>query len=109
MKRDPERIAALNDRLRTTLVGGQVVITQGVAALGMCAVAEIILKVRTFDNFGIDNNPHGERDFGAFDHLSARIFWKIDYYDTTLKFGSEDPTDPAKTTRVLTILLASEW
>jgi hypothetical protein len=27
-----------------------------------------------------DNDPHGEHDFGAFEHEGQRIFWKIDYY-----------------------------
>ena len=62
-----------------------------------------------FDAFTEDNDPHGEHDFGAFDHAGHRIFWKIDYYDQSLEFGSENPADPAKTTRVLTIMLADEY
>jgi hypothetical protein len=27
----------------------------------------------------------------------ARVFWKIDYYDTTMTKGREDPTDPTQT------------
>jgi hypothetical protein len=69
---------------------------------------ELMAKVRTHD-FSGDDDPHGERDFGAFEHQGKRLFWKIDYYDPTLSFGSEDPTDLAKTHRVLTILLASEY
>lgn len=51
---------------------------------------------------------YGERDFGAFDHAGERIFWKIDYYDRTLRHGSEDPSDPTQTVRLLTIMFASE-
>ena len=62
-----------------------------------------------FDSFTEDNDPHGERDFGAFEHEGQRIFWKIDYYDRALTYGSENPADPQQTVRVLTIMLASEY
>jgi hypothetical protein len=65
--------------------------------------------VRRFSEFGPDNDPHGEHDFGVFEHDGHRFFFKIDYYDPDLRFGSEDPTDPEKTTRVLTIMLAEEY
>jgi hypothetical protein len=59
--------------------------------------------------FTNDNDPYGEHDFGAFDVDGARLFWKIDYYDRSLSGGSPDPTDPAVTCRVLTIMLAWEY
>ena len=65
--------------------------------------------MRSFEDFDEDNDPHGEHDFGAFDHDDQTIFWKIDCYDRELKWGSPDPADPEKTTRVLTILLSEEY
>jgi Protein of unknown function (DUF3768) len=104
-----ERIAELNDLLRKTFTGGRIVITAGIAALPETDRAAILEKVQTFDAFCPDNNPHGQRDFGSFSHNGQRVFWKIDYYDPFLTFGSEDPADPAKTARVLTIMLALEY
>jgi Protein of unknown function (DUF3768) len=66
-------------------------------------------KVETFQAFTPDNDPHGERDFGAIEHNGNRVFWKIDYYDPSLTRHSDDPADPSKTVRVLTIMLASEY
>lgn len=102
-------IAELNDRFRKTFMGGQVFVTQGVQALGEAAVARIVAQVRAFDRFDEDNDPHGEHDFGVLEDAGEKLFWKIDYYDKTLTYGSPDAADPSKTTRVLTILLASEY
>ena len=38
-----------------------------------------------------------------------RLMWKIDYYDKDIRNGSEDPADPAVTTRILTLMLSSEY
>ena len=42
-------------------------------------------------------------------HREVYIVWKIDDYDTGLQAASPDPSDPSVTTRVLTIMLASEY
>jgi len=104
------RIRELNDAFRRTLGGGgKRLMTAGVAALPFADQAAIIGKVMSFDAFTDANDPHGEHDFGSFDHKGERVFWKIDYYDAACKYGSEDPADPAQTTRVLTIMLADEY
>jgi hypothetical protein len=62
-----------------------------------------------FSDFTPDNDPHGEHDFGSFEHAGKSIFWKIDCYDRDLNFGSPNPADPNVTARVLTVLLAEEY
>jgi len=104
-----ERTRELNDALRTTMTGGKVFITTGVDALPSDVKAMAIRKVATFSDFTADNDPHGEHDFGSFELIGRKFFWKIDYYDLAMEFGSDDPADPAKTTRVLTIMLAEEY
>ena len=105
-----KKIAALNDLARTAMgVAGRVFMTEGIAALPVADQSAIREKVETFDDFTPDNDPYGEHDFGSFEHNGERIFWKIDAYDRAMEYGSEDPSDPSKTTRVLTIMLASEY
>lgn len=102
-------IRTLNDKLRCHGRGGTLTVTAGVIGLGRNALPAILTAVRQFTAFSHDNDPYGEHDFGSIDWRGTRLFWKIDYYDRDLMFGSPDPADPAVTTRVLTILLASEW
>jgi len=112
IERDPktEKIAELNDLCRTAMgVTGKVVMTQGIAAMDAADRSRIREKVELFNDFNEDNDPHGERDFGEFTHADEKIFWKIDYYDVRMQYGSEDPSDPSQTTRVLTIMLAGEY
>lgn len=102
-------IKALNDEFRTRLTGGRVLMTNGVQACGPDIIANVLTKVREFTEFDGDNDPHDEHEFGNFEFAGKEFFWKIDYYDRSMEFGSEDPADPAITMRVLTIMLASEY
>ncbi len=107
-----KKIAELNDLFRmdddlTEL--GRKVHTDGIASLPVLDQFIIMHRVAEYDAFTEGDNSHGERDFGAFEHAGQTIFWKIDYYNRDLTAGSEDPSDPKKTTRVLTTMLASEY
>jgi hypothetical protein len=104
-----EKIRALNDAFRTTLTGGKVLLTAGVNALPSDVKAMVIQRVATFSEFTEENDPHREHDFGNFSLAGRKFFFKIDYYDSNMEFGSEDPSDPSKTTRVLTIMLVEEY
>jgi len=104
------RIRALNDAARRNETDGDMfMITCGVKALPEADQADIINRVFAFNDFTPENDPHGEHDFGSFDHKGARIFWKVDCYDRDMRHGSEDPSDPEATRRVVTVMLAEEY
>jgi Protein of unknown function (DUF3768) len=104
------KIAQLNDLARTAMgVASRLVQTAGICALPAEEQSAIREKVEKFTDFNKGNDPYGERDMGMFNHNQNRIMWKIDYYDRKFEMGSEDPSDPKQTSRVLTIMLAEEY
>ena len=102
-------IALQNDNFRKHLSQGTLVLTQGIRSNTKEDLEAIITKVRTFDTFDENNDPYGERDFGAFDYKVKRIFWKIDNYDQEFLYLSPDVSNPRVTNRVLTIMYAEEY
>jgi Protein of unknown function (DUF3768) len=102
-------IRKLNDAFRKGHGNGTLAITDGVLSLGQHAVNDVVQQVQLFDDFSADNDPYREHDFGAFQYQGQKLFWKIDYYDRDCLYGSEDPTDPNVTRRVMTIMLAREY
>src|SRR5918912_140625 len=104
-----EKIRTLNDAFRTTLTGGKVLMTAGVNALPSDVKASVIQRVMTFSEFNEENDPHGEHDFGNFTLAGRKFFFKLDYYDPNMEFGSENPSDPTKTTRALKIMLGKKY
>lgn len=108
---DPDTLAirTFNDQLRTSFSGGRVMMTKGVNALADATIAKVLRAVRDFDDFSEGNDPYGTHEFGMLDIDGERVMFKIDAYDQNLEYGSPNPADPSVTTRVLTILLASEY
>jgi Protein of unknown function (DUF3768) len=110
------RIAELNDAARKYLSAPEKADSRTVRIVWtarVCArndVPDIQRKVETYNAFSISNDPYGEHDSGSFTQPDGeQIYWKIDYYASCdMDHGSEDPSDQEKTTRVLTIMLASE-
>ena len=120
------RIARLNDLARKAMgVACTAFVTVGFRSLPEADQSQVRELIETYDAFDENNDPHGERDFGTIYQLGdgrwtterprlrederERVFWKFDYYDRDLQFGSEDAANPAITRRVLTIMLADEF
>lgn len=120
------RIRTLNDAARREPgVACTANMTTGVAALPDLDRLTVLLHVMRYDQFDGDNDPYGEHDFGAVyrlasgewtqrrpadaDTIAQTVFWKIDYYDNSLQWGSDEPWDALKTARVLTVMLAGEY
>ena len=103
------KIRQLNDAFRTSFKGGKVMLTLGIRSKADEEQTEILERVLNFNDFNKGNDPYQEHDFGKFEHKGEKIFWKIDYYAPDMNYASEDPSDPAKTIRVLTVMLADEY
>jgi hypothetical protein len=103
------RIRELNERLRTTFMGGLIMLTTGVQALDLPARKRLLQAIRDFNDFSEDNDPHAERDFVSVEVDGVNYFSKIDYYAPDMEHGSDDPSDPHKTRRVMTIMRADEY
>lgn len=104
-----ERIRMLNDRLRRTHQGGKVVLTSGVSALPVPAIAATLAAIGQANEFDERNDPYGEHDFGAVTVSGVRVFWKIDYFDQSMTSHAVDPADPATCVRLMTVMLAEEY
>jgi len=103
------RVRQLNDEARQYLTDGTIVFSHGIAAMPEEDQAELLERVRNFEEFAPESDPYDEHDLGAFEFEGLRVIWKIDYLDREERFGSSDPADPSLTKRVLTIMLAGEY
>ncbi|TGX49047.1 DUF3768 domain-containing protein [Sphingomonas gei] len=109
------RIAALNDRIRLGLdSNARTVITatclatlsgDGRAVSEALAQAQVLGAIR---RYAFKPEDGAERARGEFSIGDTIVRFKIDYYDLSLEWGSEDPADLAATIRVMTIMLPAD-
>ena len=104
-------IRKLNDNLRTSLnpALGRLMMSRLVSKLGELQRMQLLRMVSKFEDFTPDTDPYLEHDFGTVTLGGVKYLWKIDYYDLGCQYGSEDPSDPSMTTRVLTVMEAGEY
>ena len=106
-----EKIRALNDKFRANPYNGlgRFVVTRTVHDMGPEFVAKAVKAVKAFNNFNQGNDPYSEHDFFAFKVDDEDLYFRIDYYDHTLKYGSPDPSNPQVTTRIGTLMMQSDY
>ena len=112
-----ERIRALNDKFRTTFIGGTLFLSEMVSQLERSEQQKLIAQVKTFTDFNEGNDPHKEHDMAFFHCLitedgknkDEKFFFKIDYYDIHDEVLSPDPSNAEVTRRILTIAYADEY
>lgn len=109
-----EQIAILNDRARqgldprsrtiftTNLLDG---LSDGSRREDILAQAKIMKAMRQCE-FAPDSP---ERDMAWFEVDGVRIMMKIDYFDETFDWGSEDPADASKTRRAITLMKPEDY
>lgn len=108
-----DAIGRLNDRCRhgldrtariTVTATCLATLSDGSLASRAIAQAHLLQALRrcTFD-------PRDtERNRGSFTVRDTEIYFVIDYYDTRLEWGSDDPADASATIRVLTLMLRED-
>lgn len=109
-----DRIAKLNDRARQGLdPGARTIFTldllnemsDGSRKGDILAQAKIMKAMRNCEF--TDNSP--ERDMAWFDVEGIAVMMKIDYYDLTFDYGSEDPSDASQTRRAITVMRPEDY
>jgi len=103
------RIAALNDRIRKTNEGGITFLSRDVALMAGAKTVDLLKQVADYDRFTKANDPQGERNRGAVLLFGKEVLWEIGYYDEQAVGPSKDPANADVTTRIMTIMLASEY
>lgn len=111
-------IAVQNDQFRRALMEGaaspnspqgKVFITPGVMEHGDAFMRMALRLTADYSAFHEDSDPYGLHEMGVITVFETKVWWKIDLFDTDYRYGSDAPTGPERTRRVLTILLPSEY
>jgi hypothetical protein len=107
-------IARLNDRCRQGLDRtARIMVTRTCLGTFACddGAMEIVVQARLFAavrRHVFTDAEAAERDRGNFEFEGTTVYFKIDYYDAALEYGSEDPANASTTRRVLTIMIRGD-
>ena len=82
---------------------------QNVFDMGDEFVAKALSTVLLFNRFNGKNDPLGRHEYGSLKIGGQPIFWRIEYFNMSGKFGlMGDPSKSRQTLRTLTIMLQRE-
>lgn len=109
-----EAIARLNDRARLGLDPTvQIVFTSTCLATfgGPDSIEVMFVQAQLLAAFRVCSFAEDcpERNFASIMFRDHKVWLKIDCYDRDMQYGSDDPADASVTTRVVTILLPSDY
>jgi Protein of unknown function (DUF3768) len=99
-----ETTAALNDRLRTTFKGGRIQMTRNVYDLDDRLRGRALSVLARYNSFDADS----DHDSGVFIFAGFAFEWRIEYRSVDGCGPAPDPTDAAKTSRVLTLFVVDD-
>jgi hypothetical protein len=94
-----DKVAALNDQLRTTFKGGRVQMTRSIYDLDDRLRGRALSVFARYNKF----HPDSEHDWGTFIFAGYSFEWRIEYRGKDGVGQSPEPADPEKTLRVLTL------
>jgi hypothetical protein len=103
-----QRIRELNDDLRIYGRGGETYRTEKIVALPIKLQEELGGRIRAYI-FTRDNDLFQEHDYGFLKFRRRNFVFKIDYLKLESDEPSEDPSDPGKTRRILSLMMADEY
>lgn len=103
-------IATLNDEFRKHPAGhGKIVYSRGVQSRGLVFIAKCLRMIAAFNAFTPENNPSGERNIIGLEVDDVWVIFQIEYRAVGEEGSSPDPSDPAVTIRVGTLMLDTEF
>ena len=83
--------------------------TAAVLARGRGFVRRACVAVAAQDYERSPDDWYDDHALGQAEVDAERVWWKIDCFDRGQEFASADPTDPAVTVRVLTVMLSGDY
>ncbi len=105
-----EKIRRLNDMHRgSETSGGKMEISVGIRNQGRKFLTKAKVAVAHYDNFTREADFTNEHSFGKVEVDGQQVVFQIFYYDSSMRMESSDPSNPKITTRVLVIMLESEY